>query len=294
MANQGTEAAAERFQQLSAQLAEQESRAKELAVALDAYSAPVPLRERAHHLSAGMTQWVRLVNRTFGELSEQMESAHQGRALGLSIIRAQEEERRRVAREIHDGPAQLLANVVLRIDVCQRLADQDPSRVRDELQQLKELVRISLQDVRKVIFDLRPMALDDLGLVPALRAYAKEFQARTTIEVDLAAYGAERRFDPAFEVAVFRLIQESLTNVDKHAQATKVWVTIEAKNHELRATVKDNGIGFDVEEARRQGAGVKFGLTGMRERAELIGGRLTLESEPGAGTRIQFEFPLTE
>lgn len=140
----------------------------------------------------------------------------------LAIIRAQEEERRRVARELHDGPAQLLANVVLRIDVCQRLAEQDPARLREELQQLKDLLRLSLQEVRQVIFDLRPMALDDLGLVPALRSYLQGYQTRTALETDLAVYGTDRRLGPDLEIAIFRLVQEALTNVQKHARASRV------------------------------------------------------------------------
>lgn len=290
----GREAAVGRVEEIAASLAEQEARARDLAAALRSRHPVAHLPERAEALAAGLQFALEQVARLGREVGDSLESAQQSRALGLSVIRAQEEERRRVAREIHDGPAQLLANVVLRIDVCQRLADQDPARLAGELQQLKELVRVSLQDVRKVIFDLRPMALDDLGLVPALRAYAKEYQARTAIEVDLAAFGADRRFDPAFEVAVFRLVQEALTNVDKHARASKVWVTIEMKGNELRVTVKDNGSGFDVEAVRRAGASTRFGLHGMAERVALVGGRMEIQSAPGQGTRLQFSFARPE
>lgn len=216
----------------------------------------------------------------------------QGRQLGLHIIRAQEEERRKLAREMHDGPAQLLNSVVLRINVCQRLIDTDPARLHEELNQLKELVRLSLQDIRKIIFDLRPMALDDLGLLPALRGLLKDYQAKTGIETEFRATGGERRYDPAVEVAIFRLVQESLANVYKHADATRVSVTADEADHVMRLAVVDDGAGFDVNRVLGSAAGTKFGLVGMRERTELIGGRMEIQSAPGAGTQLQFTFPL--
>lgn len=229
------------------------------------------------------------------DLDMHLQSAQQARQLGLSVIRAQEEERRRVAREIHDGPAQLLANVVLRIDVCQKLFGVDPVRLRTELDQLKEIVRLSLQDVRKIIFDLRPMALDDLGLVPALRAFLQDYQQRTAIETDFAFFGQDRRFDSTFEVAVFRLVQEALTNVAKHARATQVWVKVDVTHKtELRMTIKDNGVGFDPAAIQGETAGKKFGLMGMKERAGLLGGSMEIQSAPGQGTRLAFTFPLGE
>lgn len=217
------------------------------------------------------------------------------RALGLAVVRAQEEERRRMAREMHDGPAQLLANVVLRIDVCLRLLDQDTDtgRLRQELSQLKELVRLSLQDVRKVIFDLRPLALDDLGLVPALNAYVKDYQARTGVEVELRGSGADRRFDPALELAVFRTVQEALTNVARHSGASRVRLSVDVQESELRVTIQDNGSGFDVSALGRR-ADRSFGLAGMAERARLVGGHLEVESEIGKGTSIRLVVPVPE
>ncbi|HYF94099.1 MAG TPA: sensor histidine kinase [Symbiobacteriaceae bacterium] len=231
----------------------------------------------------------------FRELGSWVESAQQTRALGLHIIRAQEEERRRLAREIHDGPTQLLNSVVLRIDVCQRFFDSDLQRLKDELQQLKELVRLSLQDVRKIIFDLRPMALDDLGVVPALRTFLKDYQARTGVETDFSVFGNDRRYDPAFEIAIFRIVQEALTNVYKHAGAARVWVKVEtAGGREIKVQVKDDGAGFDPAEVKPGVAGSKFGLVAMRERTELLGGSMEVQSAPGQGTKLNFIFPLPE
>ncbi len=287
------EAVASTLQEVVAVLTEQEARARDLAAGLRSKHQVANLPEQAETLTDRLHSALERCTHLFREVGNHLETAQQSRALGLSVISAQEEERRRLAREIHDGPAQLLANVVLRIDVCQRLAEENPARCTGELQQLKDLVRISLQEVRKVIFDLRPMALDDLGLVPALREVAKAYQTRTAVEVDLAAFGEERRFEPAFEVAVFRLVQEAMTNIDKHARASKIWITLERRGNDLRVSVKDNGVGFDVESVRRSAA-AKFGLHGMRERVELVGGRMDIQSAAGQGTRIQFSFTVAD
>lgn len=231
----------------------------------------------------------------FRDLGDRLESAEQSKALGFHVIRVQEEERRRLAREIHDGPAQLLNSVVLRINVCLKLFDADLQRLGEELNQLKELVRLSLQDVRKIIFDLRPMALDDLGLIPALRAFLKDYQARFGIETDFVAFGNERRYDSAFEIAIFRLVQEALNNVYKHAGAARVWVKVDTSGgQEIRLTVRDDGVGFDLEKLRQSQAGTKFGLVSMRERTELLGGSMEIIAVPGQGARLNFNFPVGE
>ena len=253
------------------------------------------MAEDGKNLAEEIGSSIEFLAANFRELGSWVESAQQSRALGLHVIRAQEDERRRLAREIHDGPTQLLNSVVLRIDVCQRFFDSDLQRLRDELQQLKELVRLSLQDVRKIIFDLRPMALDDLGVVPALRTFLKDYQARTGIETDFSVFGNDRRYDPAFEIAIFRLVQEGLTNVFKHAGASRVWVKVEtAGGKEIKVQVKDDGSGFDPAEVRPGAAGTKFGLVAMRERTELLGGTMEIQSAPGQGTKLNFLFPLPE
>lgn len=247
---------------------------------------------RADNLANNVASAMGFLTGSLRNLSVHVEGIKQRRDLGLAIIKAQEEERRRVAREIHDGPAQLLANVVLRIDVCQRLADADLKRLKDELHQLKDLVRVSLQDVRKVIFDLRPMALDDLGLVPALRSYLKDYQDRSGIIPELTVQGEERRFSQAFEVALFRLVQEALNNIWKHAQARTAQVLVEFHGDALRLMIRDDGVGFDLERARQEGS--RFGLISMRERAELLQGKLQIDTALGQGTRVSFHIPFPE
>ena len=156
---------------------------------------------------------LKFLNNDLETVSSQIGIAHQIQALGSYIIMAQEEERKRVAREIHDGPAQSFANVVMRAEFCIKLLDKEPTKVRDELYRLIDLVQKNLQDVRKIIFDLRPMVLDDLGLVPAIKRYTEEYLKEYGIYTDTTVAGSERRLDSSLEVALFRVIQESLTNV---------------------------------------------------------------------------------
>lgn len=231
-----------------------------------------------------------------GYLSEQMgdtlvkvESLQQRQVFGVKIIKAQEEERKRVAREIHDGPAQTMANVVFRAEVCERMLDIDHERARQELQQLKDQVRGCLKEVRKIIFDLRPMALDDLGLVPALRRLVDDVQDKAGLQANLTVLGDVRRLDSYLEVAVFRIVQEALANVAKHAQARTAQVVVEFHRGTMTVAVYDDGRGFDVEAVRRDD---HFGLLSMQERAALIDGKFELKSQTGRGTRLTVRLPM--
>ena len=244
---------------------------------------------RAEELAGHIRLALELLSGKLGEFIGQARDLSRRLQIGLMLLQAQEEERRRLARDIHDGPAQMLANVALRVEVCQRLLEEDPSRVREELERLKGLVRDSLRDVRKIIFDLRPMALDDLGLVPALRQYVAGFEDKTGLRVELVAHGTARRLDPAVEITAYRVIQEALNNVWKHAGAKRAVVRLEFARERLWAEVRDDGQGFDPDAVT---GGDQFGLANMRERVGMLDGRLEIQSEPGRGTRIRFEIPL--
>ncbi|NPV70759.1 MAG: sensor histidine kinase [Firmicutes bacterium] len=226
-------------------------------------------------------------------LSSHVQGWRKRQELAVSVIRAQEEERRRVAREIHDGPAQVLASLAMRLELCEKALDSEPSKARAEVGDLKTIVRASLQDVRKIIFDLRPMALDDLGLFPAIRTYVQAFEERTGVRVTLTVLGDERRLPSTIEVAIYRLIQESLVNVAKHARTSEVWVKVEIASGSLRMVIRDEGVGFDPA-AVDLAKGERFGLIGMKERVEMFGGKLTVRSRPGGGTKITVNLPLEE
>lgn len=236
------------------------------------------------------------VGAALGFLGSQMENVlthlgtlQQRQAFGVKIIKAQEEERRRVAREIHDGPAQAMANVVFRAEVCERLIDTDIARAKAELRELREQVRLCLKETRKIIFDLRPMTLDDLGLVPTLRRVLDTLKERTGLIAELKVLGEEKRLDSHIEIGVFRVIQEALTNVEKHAKATAVWVRIDFRPGVVSVVVEDDGRGFDgLENVGSE----SFGLMGMRERVSILGGELKIASGKGKGTKVFLKVPL--
>ena len=158
------------------------------------------------------------------DVSNQLENLQHRQLLGLRIIKAQEDERQRVARDIHDGPAQLMSNVVLKAEICERMIDVDLAKARIELQSLKKIVRDSLQDVRKIIYNLRPMSLDDLGLVPTLQRYILTFQEDTGISVFFKTRGTFEDIKSLISLTVFRIVQESISNIRKHADAKSVTI----------------------------------------------------------------------
>src|SRR5712692_8129244 len=168
-----------------------------------------------------------------------------GMSVIVRVVEAQEAERQRLSRQIHDGPAQALSNFILQTEIAMRLFDIDTERARAELQSLKASATSTFQKVRDFIFDLRPMMLDDLGLVPTVRRYVDAFKEKSGIQATLTVTGADYRMDSAREVVIFRGIQELLGNVRQHAQATQVRLTLDFDGHRVRVVSEDNGKGFD-------------------------------------------------
>jgi two-component system sensor histidine kinase DegS len=211
----------------------------------------------------------------------------------VRVIQAQEDERLRISRQMHDGPAQAMTNLVLRAEICERLIDIDVARARSELAGLKTLVNDTLQNTRRFIFDLRPMILDDLGLEPTLRRYLQQFGEKNKIEVNFTMQGIKDRLPQPIEVAAYRIIQEALNNVARHAHADHVQVAIEVQDGTLLVMVEDNGSGFNVDEVETRSETNKYlGLAAMRQRAEMFGGEIFVESTPGRGTRVTSGIPL--
>lgn len=248
-------------------------------------------KKRSEQLISNISMALKLLTQDLTGFFNQVGEAQQASNLGLSIIRAQEEERKRMARDIHDGPAQSFANIVMRAEFCLKLMDVNPEQVKEELRDLMLLVRGSLEDVRKIIFDLRPMSLDDLGLLSALKRYIEQYMEEYKIHVELNVMGREKRVDNSFEIALFRIIQESLTNVRKHSGAPEVVIKIEYLPERINLLVRDNGRGFDPERVRIEKHGISYGLTGMGERVHLLKGRFDVKSSPGKGTQVVVSIP---
>jgi len=210
----------------------------------------------------------------------------------VRVIEAQENERLRLSRQIHDGPAQSLTNLILQAEICELLFDSDPVQARVELANLKTATAAAFKEIREFILTLRPMMLDDLGLVPTLKQYVQDFEESTGLSVNYTVFGRETRLPPYSEVAVFRGVQELLTNIERHAHASHAQVSLDFQDALLVVSVEDDGSGFDVKETqsagqRRQG----LGLPTTRERIELLGGALQIESRIGRGTKARMTLP---
>lgn len=204
------------------------------------------------------------------------------------IIQAQESERQRLSRQMHDGPAQALSNFILQTEIAMRLMDVDVAQAREELNSLKASAMSTFQKVRNFIFELRPMMLDDLGLVPTIKRYADTSKEQTGMEIAVTVSGQERRMESYIEVMIFRALQELLGNASRHSQATMIKIMIDMSETSVKVTVDDNGKGFNADVLEQ---GNSLGLNLIRDRVEMLGGSFELDSVIGKGTRVTFVIP---
>lgn len=205
-----------------------------------------------------------------------------------TMVQAQEAERLRLSRQMHDGPAQALSNFILQTEIATRLFDLDPARAKDELSNLKLAATTTFQKVRDFIFELRPMMLDDLGLIPTIKRYVDAHKDQTNMEIRLTVTGSERRLESYQEVMIFRAIQELMNNATRHSQANQVRVNVDMGESNIKVVVDDDGKGFNVETlANRSSVGLKV----IRDRVEMSGGFMDIESALGQGTRVTFQIP---
>lgn len=205
-------------------------------------------------------------------------------------IQAQEEERRRLARELHDAVGQLLSALVVRISLLQGMA-QTP-QLREGLRELGELASQTVGAVRRLLVDLRPELLDDLGLSAAVAWHAEQTLTRHGVQVDLEMRLPEHRLPGQVEVAVFRVMQEAITNIHRHAQARQARIALDMESGELVGSVSDDGVGFDAAESEQHPGARGVGLLGMRERVSLLGGSLRIRTRPERGTTLTFRLPV--
>ncbi|MFV9503520.1 MAG: ATP-binding protein [Oscillochloridaceae bacterium umkhey_bin13] len=242
---------------------------------------------RADPGPASDEQFARLAE-TLNQMLDHLDhDAHQLHQLSRAIIAAQEDERQRVARELHDEAAQALTSLLVRIKLLERA--EDPLAARAHTHELRELTVGALEQVRRVALELRPTILDDLGLVAAIEWRVDEFNAAGTARARLHTDQRELRLPHQIELVCFRVVQEALTNVTRHARASAVTINLVHEGPHLTLTISDNGHGFDPEVV-----GNGLGLRGMRERLALIGGTLTLQSQPGQGSQVVAIVPIQE
>lgn len=230
-------------------------------------------------------------------LNDHFEDAERRRYLAVRIIKAQEEERSRVAREIHDGPAQTMTNLVLKSEICEKLIDISIDQTKEEIRELKRIVRESLKDVRRIIYDLRPMSLEDLGLVPTLKKYIEKFSTETGIVVDFRHHGEDKALaDKNLTLTIFRVIQEALNNIRKHSEAKTATVRLEFALLGVAIKISDTGKGFNTDRLKveKDDYSIGFGLFSMNERIELLNGTMQVKSQLNVGTDIKVVLPYTE
>lgn len=263
------------------------------------------LAERADVLVAQVSVALDFLQGNLEAMSDQLQDLRARQEMGRRVIASVEEERRRLAREIHDGPAQALANLAFRAEICQRLVQAlfpekggagdapsgaSPGTLSEELERIREGVLESLREIRTIISNLRPMALDDLGLVPALRRFLEGIQTGPGgPQIDFHYNDERTRLQPEQEAALFRVAQEAVQNALRHARAQQIIVRLEFSSNRVSLLVADDGVGFDREKSCRSGG--RYGLMHMRERVEWLHGTFQVESRPGQGTRIRVQIP---
>ncbi len=208
----------------------------------------------------------------------------------VKVITAQEEERKRIARDLHDQLGQALSALTMGMEAVEHALTPSQEGLRERLVHAKALATRSLEQTHELILDLRPIALDDLGLVAAVRQHAEQHLGPRGIEVLVSQQGATRRLKPELEIALFRIVQEGINNIARHANAQHVQLAFEFTEARVQVSVQDDGCGFDPARVLNQ-AGHGFGLLGMQERAALVEGTCTIESQPGQGTRVVIAVP---
>ena len=248
------------------------------------------INQKAESLLDTTSIALKLMESSSDKLSDTLEQVNRKNQLELWIVETQEAERRKIARELHDGPAQSLASMLIRLDLIMRMIPEDAVQIRDELQNLKAIGAESLRDVRSIMYDLKPTLLHEQGLFSTLKDYFNDYEAKYNFQIDYVLFGKQRQYDLALEVGLFRMVQEAITNVRKHAGVNKALVKMEDKGSLLTIVIKDEGCGFDLDKINQQRE--SYGILGMKERARLFGGELQILTQPGEGTQVIIKVPL--
>lgn len=248
--------------------------------------------ERATGLASKTAVILTYLHDDFRKVNSMIETAKEKHEFGLKIIEAQEEERRKISREIHDGPAQMLAHILMRTEIVEQIFKHEGiAETLSELKEVRKLVRSTLEEVRRTIYDLRPMALDDLGLVPTLQKYMSNLEEQhPDIHFEFSNLGKDIRIYEKYEIVLFRLAQEALQNAITHGEATIIIVRIEIRKDSSTLIVQDNGVGFNTDEQKEN----SFGLIGMRERVDMFKGELSVTSKKKQGTRVFVKLPFSQ
>jgi len=249
------------------------------------------ISERAERLMNHTNIAIKLLMGNIDRITNVIEGANREQMLEMWIIESQESERRKIARDLHDGPAKSLASLLIRLNfIEQMIPKQDNAELLNELYKVETIGRDSLEEIRKLIFDLKPTFIHEDGLINTMKEYFDSYEAKHGLEINFAAIGKIRKFELALEIALFRIVQEAITNVRKHSGSSKVSVRIEETGNMLLLLIEDKGKGFNAE--KNPSSQENFGIMGMKERVELFGGVIDIVSSPGGGTQVHVKVPL--
>ncbi len=218
-----------------------------------------------------------------------IEESHRQQQMVTWIIESQEAERRKIARDLHDGPAQSMASILIRLDLMKRLWNQDIKGIYEEIDNVSDMGRETLADIRRIMFDLKPSLLHENSFCATLRDYFNDYEAKYNFTIEFLQMGQEKQYDLSLETALFRLVQESITNIRKHSGVKKANVKFEDNGSVLTMIIKDEGCGFEPGKSSDKES---YGILGMKERVSLFGGKLDITSIPGAGTQVIIKVPL--
>lgn len=230
-----------------------------------------------------------------GSLLDEIAEVKLSRNIGMNVIKFQENERSRIAKDMHDGPAQYIANGVLKVDYCEKIFEKDPKKALQELANLKKHLRLTAAEIRRIVYGLMPMSLQDLGLIPTLVHYIEEVRSKSSLDIRFShSSKLDQKLDSLVALSIFRIVQECITNAEKHANAKECVVNLRMTKKELQLEIMDNGKGFVLNPHEGLKSDSGFGIYGMKERVRLLGGSFELHSlaEGFKGTKIFVNVPL--
>ena len=242
--------------------------------------------KQAEHLAFAVGSVLSYLSSEIGSVVWRIDKAEREKFVGARIIKAQEEERRRISRDLHDSTAQDLANLLLQTAVCEKLIDYNPEEAKRNVQELRSQIKATLAGVRQVIFDMRPMALDDLGLVPALKELCRKLSEKQLLDTEFDVQGEQWQLAKSAEIAVFRIVQEALNNIVNHSGQRHARLRLLYTGEALSVLVEDRGKGFDEALLDNDDEEMRMGIVGMKERGRIIGAEVTVSSVVGKGTKV--------
>lgn len=257
------------------------------------------ISEKADKLSNDFDVAYGVLSGDLKKITEKIDDIQNKEIWGLKVIEAQEQERQRIARDMHDGPAQSLSNLIIKTELCIKLLDKDIDRTKLELQTLKAHIRLTIDETRRMIYNLRPMSIDDLGLSPTLNRLVDKVNEEAEFEIgyNIVDYSSidQSTIDPIVSLTLYRITQEALNNIVKYADATTVNVELIFETDGITLDITDNGVGFEISELKLNFEDNRgFGLSMMRERANLLNSELQIVSEVGKGTTVHIRVPLND